>query len=142
MIKKIFILAIISSWALASLSFAATIPAGTTLVVRTLNSVSSQDKRGKTFRAKLDQDVAVKRNVLLKAGTKVSGRVESTSPFTLNLVNLSADGKTIRIQTMQGVQPQMNPRTAQGARHGLSGGNFTVNAGTTMEFQLAQPVNL
>jgi hypothetical protein len=142
MIKKILILAIISTWALASLSFATTVPAGTILAVRTLDRVSSQDKRGKTFRAELDQDVAVKRNVLLKAGTKVSGRVESTSPFTLNLVNLSADGKTIKIQTTQGFQPQNNPRTAGGMRHGLSGGNFTVNAGAKMEFQLAQPINL
>jgi hypothetical protein len=40
---------------------AGTTPAGTTLAVKTLNSISTKDAVGKQFTAQLDQDIVVKR---------------------------------------------------------------------------------
>lgn len=65
--KSIALIAIISAWFAASSLNAATIPAGTTLTVSTVSSISSQDPVGRTFAAQIDQDVAVKGTVLLKA---------------------------------------------------------------------------
>src|SRR6185437_6247929 len=61
-----FIATCCACFAAASLN-AATIPAGTVLNVKTASSISSQDPAGRTFAAQLDQDVAVKGQVLLKA---------------------------------------------------------------------------
>ena len=58
-------------------SFAVTIPAGTTLIVRTLNGISSVDTPGKPVSMQLDRDVSVNGKVALPAATKISGRVES-----------------------------------------------------------------
>ena len=59
----------------ASSVTAATIPAGTTLTVNTVSLISSQTAVGRSFEAKIAQDVSVKGNVVLKAGTKVFGKV-------------------------------------------------------------------
>jgi hypothetical protein len=58
----------------ASTLNAATIPAGTTLKVSTVSLISSQTVPGRSFEAKIAQDVSVKGNVVLKAGTKVFER--------------------------------------------------------------------
>src|SRR5262245_17410405 len=68
MTKKTFILIVIGSCAWIATSFAATVPAGTTVVVRTLNTIQSTDRVGRTFTAQLDQDVAVNGKVVLRAG--------------------------------------------------------------------------
>src|SRR5437868_2834927 len=73
--KFIAVITIICACFVASSLNAATIPAGTTLNVSTASSISSQDAVGRTFAAKLDQDVAVKGTVLLKAGTKAFGKL-------------------------------------------------------------------
>ncbi len=49
MTKKTFIVTAIASCAFIATSFAATVPAGTTLVVRTLNTIQSTDRVGRTF---------------------------------------------------------------------------------------------
>src|SRR5438105_14663188 len=64
--------------AVASLTNAATIPAGTTLAVTTVSLITSQDAVGSSFEAKIAQNVAVKGTVLLKAGTKAFGKVRSS----------------------------------------------------------------
>ena len=57
---------------------AATIPDGTSLFVRTVDPVSSNDKAGKSFAARLDSNLVVKGKVVIPAGSKVYGRVESS----------------------------------------------------------------
>ncbi len=56
---------------------AVTIPAGTALLVRLEDPVSSKDPQGKRFTTKLDTDLVVNGTVVAKAGTKVYGRVQS-----------------------------------------------------------------
>jgi hypothetical protein len=153
MTKKIFILSAIASCVWIATSFAATIPAGATLVVRTVGNISSQDRVGKTFTAQLDQDVAVNGKAVLRAGTKVFGRVEASranprqsAPLTLNLISVSVNGQTVPIKTVS-VEPEYKgkPKSARGARAragGMSVGSYLVQPGTKMEFQLAQPLNL
>jgi hypothetical protein len=146
--KSIALIAIISAWFAASSLSAATIPAGTTLAVSTASSISSQDPVGRTFAAQIDQDVAVKGNVLLKAGTKAFGKIKSSranprksEPLTLELTSISVNGRNIAIKT-HSVQPGSPPRTGRQARYGFTAGTLTVTPGTKMQFQLAQAVTL
>ncbi|MFZ3376651.1 MAG: hypothetical protein WA183_13960 [Chthoniobacterales bacterium] len=153
MTKKTFVLILITiciSIAANVSLFGATIPAGTTLVVRTVVRISSHDRVGRTFNAQLDQDVTVKSSALLKAGTKVSGKIEASransrksAPLTLSLTQVSNNGRMISIKT-DSFQPESKSTTARQAqmRGGFSVGSSTVAPGTKMEFRLAQPVNL
>src|SRR6476661_4257926 len=89
---------------LASSLNAATIPAGTTLAVQTVSSISSQDPVGRSFAAQLAQDVAVKGTVLLRAGTKMFGKIKSSranprksEPLTLELTAISGNGRNVSV---------------------------------------------
>ena len=149
MTKKTFILTAIASCVWIATSFAATIPAGATLIVRTVDNISSHDRVGKTFTAKLDQDVAVNGKAVLPAGTKVFGKVEtsrgnqrSSNPLTVNLTSISIGGRTIPIKTDGAFQLEAKPNTARQLRTGVSVGPFKVTPGTKMQFRLAQPLNV
>ena len=150
MTKKTFILIAISSCACVATSSlnATTIPAGTTLTVRTVSLISSKDAVGRTFEAKIDQDVSVKGKVLLKAGTKAFGRIQSSranprnnEPLSVELTSVSVNGRKVAVKT-NSVEPGSPPRTARQARYGHTAGTLVVNPGTRMQFQLAQPLNL
>ena len=144
--KFIACITVISACFVVSCLNAATIPAGTTLAVSTASSISSQDPVGRTFAAQLDQDVAVKGNVLLKAGTKAFGKIKSSranprksEPLTLELTSISVNGRNVAVKT-HSVQPGSPPRTGRQARYGHTAGTLTVTPGTKMQFQLAQAV--
>jgi hypothetical protein len=148
MIQDKFIAIIAVTWAFSAVSSlnAATIPAGTTLAVQTAGSISSSDPVGRTFEAKLDQDVAVKGNVLLKARTKAFGRIKSSGanprksePLSLELTSLSVNGSNVAVKT-NSVQPTGRPSTAGAAGRGVTVGTLRVGPGTKMQFQLAKPV--
>jgi len=150
MTKRTFILIAISSCACLAASDlnAATIPAGTTLTVRTVSLVSSKDAVGKIFEAKIDQDVSINGKVLLKAGTKAFGRVQASranprksEPLTLDLTSISVNGRNVPIKT-NSFQPGSSPRTGRQAQFGHTAGTLLVSPGTKMQFQLVQPVTL
>jgi hypothetical protein len=149
MTKKKFIVTAIANCAFIATSFAATIPAGTTLVVRTLNTIQSTDRVGRTFTAQLDQDVAVNGKVVLRAGTKFDGRIESSqaNPFRsgaliLNLTDASINGRTIPIKTVSGFEVQNLAMRAGARARGITVGPFVAPRGLRMEFRLAQPVKV
>lgn len=52
------------------------VPAGTTLLVRMVDQVSSRDSQGKRFTTTLETDLAMSGVVVAKAGTKIYGRVQ------------------------------------------------------------------
>ncbi len=54
-----------------------TVPAGTTLLVRMVDPVSSKDPQGKRFTSTLESDLSVNGAVVAKAGTKIYGRLQS-----------------------------------------------------------------
>ena len=127
---------------------AATIPAGTTLAVTTVSLISSQDAVGRSFEAKIAQNVSVKGNVLLKAGTKAFGKgyvfssqsaqIRTTRCGTdLNFVN----GRKIAVKTND-ISAAGPPQTARQAHYGHTAGTTVVNPQTLLQFQLLQPVSL
>jgi hypothetical protein len=129
---------------------AATIPAGTPLVVRTAGAISSHATPGRSFSAKLDQDVVINGNVVLRAGTRFSGIIASSrgsrsttssKPLTLNLTAVSARGRMVPIKTTGSVQPKAAKTTRQ-SRGGFSFGESIFPVGTRLEFRLAQPLHL
>jgi hypothetical protein len=146
--KLIAVIAITCACYTASSLNAATIPAGTSLAVQTVSPISANDPVGRTFAAKIDQDVAVKGNILLKAGTKAFGKIKSSranprksEPLTLELTSVSVNGRNVAVRT-NGVQPGSPPRTARQARHGFTAGTLVVSPGTKMQFQLALAATL
>ena len=150
MIRYKFItgIAITCGCLVASSLSAATIPAGTTLNVSTASSISSQDPVGRTFAAQIDQNVAVRGSVLLKAGTKAFGKIKSSranmrrsEPLTLELTSISVNGRNVAVKT-NGVQPGSPTITARQARYGHTAGTLVISPGTKMQFQLVQAVTL
>jgi hypothetical protein len=146
--KFITVITIVYACFVASTLNAATIPAGTVLDVKTASSISSQDPAGRSFAAQLDQDIAVKGQVLLKAKTKAFGKIKSSranprksEPLTLELTSISVNGRNVAVRT-NSVQPGNPPRTGRQARYGHTAGTLTVTPGTKMQFQLAAALNL
>jgi hypothetical protein len=149
MTKKTFILIALASCAWIASSLAATIPAGTTLIVRTLNTIHSTDRVGRTFTAQLDQDVAVNGKVVLRAGTKFHGKIEASQanprnsqPLTLNLTDVSVNGRTIPVKTVSGYQLENTAKVGRAKTRGISVGPFVAPHGTKLELRLAQPLNV
>ena len=149
MTKKTFILIAIASCAWIATSFAASIPAGTTLVVQTLNTIHSNDRVGRTFTAQLNQNVVVNGKVVLQAGTKFHGKIEASQwnprnsqPLTLNLTDVLVNGRTIPIKTVSGFQVQHVSMHGGARARGITVGPFLAPHGTRMEFRLAQPLNV
>jgi hypothetical protein len=144
--KFMAVLATICACFAASFLDAATIPAGTTLSVSTVSLITSRDVVGRSFEAKLAQDVSIKGNVLLKTGTKAFGKIKSSransrrsEPLTLELTSVAVNGRNVAVKT-NSVQPGSPPRTARQARYGHTAGTLVVSPATKMQFQLLQPM--
>jgi hypothetical protein len=130
----------------ASTLNAATIPAGTTLTVSTVSLVTSQSVVGRSFEAKIAQDVSVKGNVLLKAGTKAFGKIKSSranprksEPLSVELASINVNGRNVAVKT-NSVEPHGPPQTARQAHYGHTAGTTVVNPQTRLQFQLLQAV--
>ena len=101
--KIIAVISVICACVAASSVNAATIPAGTTLTVSTVSLIQLADCGGQNFRGEIAQDVSVKGNVLLKAGTKAFGKIASSranprksEPLTVELTSISVNGRKSR----------------------------------------------
>ena len=134
--------------AAAPASFAATIPTGTILTVSTVSLISSQTVVGRSFEAKIAQDVSVRGNVVLKAGTKAFGKITSSranprksGPLAVELALIDVNGRRIPVKT-NSIEPHGPPQTARQAQYGHTAGTTVVNPRTTLQFQLLQPVTL
>jgi hypothetical protein len=86
----------------------ATIPAGTMLLVRMMDSVSSQSAEGAKFTTKLEYDLVVNGAVAVKAGTVIYGKVQTStqarratgkSTLDIRLAQISAGGTPVPIVT-------------------------------------------
>ena len=146
--KSISVIAVICGCIGASSANAATIPAGTTLAVSTVSQFSSKTVVGRSFEAKLAQDVSVKGHVLLKAGSKAFGKIATSrynprknEPLTVELTSVSVNGRNVAVKT-NAFQPGHGPVTARQARYGHTAGTLVITPGTLMQFQLLQPVTL
>lgn len=117
---------------------AVTIPAGTTLLVRTMDSVSSRDKAGAVFTTKLESDVGD--GGAIKTGTIVYGKVQSStqagraigqSTLDLRLSQIVVNGKTVPIITSgyQNAGQRSIAKAAKGAAAGAAIGAIAGDAG-------------
>jgi len=146
--KTIAVISVICAFVAVLSVNAATIPAGTTLSVSTVSLITSKDVVGRSFEAKLAQDISIKGNVVLKAGTKVFGKIKTSrynprknDPLTVELTSVSVNGRKVDVKT-NAFQPGSPPVTGRQARYGHTAGTLVVNPGTKMDFQLLQAVTL
>ncbi len=146
--KTIAVISVICAFVAVSSVNAATIPAGTTLSVSTVSLITSKDVVGRSFEAKLAQDVSIKGNVVLKAGTKVFGKIKTSrynprknDPLTVELTSVSVNGRKVEVKT-NAFQPGSPTVTGRQARYGHTAGTLVINPGTKMDFQLLQAVTL
>jgi hypothetical protein len=126
-----------------------TIPAGTTLTVKTSTAISSRDLAGKTFKAELAQAVSVNGAVILPARTKLVGIIQSprvqiassTRPLTLKLTKLSLGSHVVSVKTEPLEVENNSPwRSRSGVQ--ITGGAFLFPVGTVLQFRLSQPLKL
>jgi hypothetical protein len=114
---------------------AVSIPAGTPLLVRMVDPVSSADPQGKRFAATLESDLAVNGAVVAKAGTKVYGRIQSAdqarrytgqSTLDLRLTELAVGPSTVPIMTSgyTDKSARSGGKTARGAAAGAAIGGI------------------
>ena len=146
--KIIAVISVICVCVAASSAPAATIPAGTTIAVSTVSLITSQDAVGSSFEGKIVQNVSVKGNVVLQAGTKAFGKVSSSrrnprrsEPLSVELTSVSVNGRKVAVKTNT-VEPHGPPQTARQAHYGHTAGTTVVNPKTLLQFQLLQPVTL
>jgi hypothetical protein len=146
--KIISVIATIFGCIAVSSTNAATLPAGTTIAISTVSAFSSKTVVGRSFEAKLAQDVSVKGHVLLKAGSKAFGKIASSrynprknDPLTVELTSVSVNGRNVAVKTNT-FQPGSPPVTGRQARYGHTAGTLVITPGTLMQFQLLQPVTL
>jgi hypothetical protein len=120
---------------------AAVIPAGTTLVVRTIDGISSSDIEGKRFAGKLHSSLVVNGNVVAPAGSKVYGRVNHSqsagravgqSQLAIGLTQISINGRLVPISTSHSMHSgtPSGRKTVRGAGSGaLIGAAFDGGSG-------------
>jgi hypothetical protein len=146
--KVIALISVVCACIAASSVNAATVPAGTTLIVSAVSAFSSKTVVGRSFEGKLAKDVSVNGRVLLKAGSKVFGKIATSrynprknEPLTVELTSVSANGRNVPVKTNR-FQPGTPTVTARQAQYGHTAGTTVVGPGTLMQFQLLQPLTL
>src|SRR5262245_26457060 len=146
--KTIAVIAGVCAFVAATSLNAATIPAGTTLTVTAVSAFSSKTVVGRTFEGKLTQDVSVNGRVVLKAGSKVFGRIATSrynprknEPLTVELTSVSMNGGNVAVKTNR-FQPGHPTFTGPQAQNGPNAGTTVGTPGMLMQFQLLQAVTL
>jgi hypothetical protein len=116
------------------------LPAGTTLLVRMMDSVSSRNAPGANFTTKLEYDLGADGTGVVKGGTIIYGRVQSStqagravgrSTLDLRLTQMVVGGKPVPIMTsgyQQAGQASI-AKAAKGAAAGAAIGAIAGNAG-------------
>ena len=148
LMKKTLICITVSaiSWVAANVALGATIPAGTILVVRTLQTITAVDAIGTRFPVQLENNVVVKGNVVLHTGTKLSGKVvtsrrtySSADRLKVDITEAIVGGRAIPIRTTGAVQLD-NTRFQTKNDVSVSRAGYAVPAGRIIQFHLAQPL--
>ena len=125
---------------------AATIPAGTHVVVQTTSTITSVDARGTRVPAVLARPLLSNGRVVVPAGSKVMGHVvtsrrvhHSSERLTVDITEISVHGRAHPIRTTGAVlMDNENWTTRTGSTVTRAG--YSVRAGRHLRFQLAQPL--
>lgn len=116
---------------------ALTLPAGTMLLVRTMDSISSKNQTGSTFTTKLEYDLSGGSAVALKGGTVIYGRIQSSteagravgrSTLDLRLTQVVVNGQPVPILT-SGYQQAGQASIAKAAKGAAAGAAIGAIAG-------------
>jgi len=106
-----------------------TLPTGTMLLVRMMDSISSRNMAGSTFTTKLEYDLVVGTSVALKGGTKIYGKIKSStqarrafgrSTLDIRLTQLIINGKPVPFAT-SGFKAAGEASIKKAARGALAG---------------------
>lgn len=131
----------------ANLVSGATIPAGTTFVVQTLETITSVDAIGTRFPMQLASNVVVNGRVALGAGAKMTGKVVSSrrssasnDRLQVNIIDVTVGGRTVPVKTTGAVQLDNTRFNTRNGRS-VSRAGYPVPAGRVIQFQLAQPLS-
>jgi hypothetical protein len=143
--KRYFLLfSVCASLAAGSLSSGATLPAGTPIVVKTNGGISTHATPGNHFTATLAQDLGGVRAGAQCRGTITASRgsrsTTSSSPLTLVLTSISANGHLVKIKT-NSIHPEP-AKTTRTRRGSFSFGEDVFPVGTRLEFRLSHSVTL
>lgn len=120
-----------------------TVPAGTPIMVRTVDKVSSSNKAGYRFAATLEANLLAADKVVADAGTQVYGQVISVksvgrgivvqhSDLVLSLTQINIEGTMYPLQT--------GSFSEQSTGVILKRGSVTIPKGTLLQFALTQPL--
>lgn len=118
-----------------------TLPAGTMLLVRMMDSVSSRSRPGATFTTKLEYDLVVDGRVAIKSGTLIYGKVQEAvqagralgrSVLDIRLSSITPSGTPIPIATSNYAEAgeASIKKAAGGAAMGAAIGAIAGDAGT------------
>lgn len=122
-----------------------TVPAGTAMMVKTSDRVSSDDKPGRRFGATLEANLLAGDEVVAKAGSQVYGQVVSSkevgrgivaqhSDLVLSLTDINIEGTMYPIQT--GSFSEKSTSVILKRR------SVVVPSGSLLEFRLTQPLTV
>jgi hypothetical protein len=144
--RAILILAILlaATFAIVAVMNGATIPAGSTLRVKTLASIYTKDRVGKEFTVALDSDITAGGKVVAPAGTKLIGRIITStkvgnSPLSIDLTGIRVHGRVVPVKTSGPIEPQSISR---GRQRQVKSRDFVLPPGSKLQFQLAHPVTI
>jgi hypothetical protein len=117
-----------------------TLPAGTTLLVRMMDGVSSRNRAGTPFTTRLEYDLGANGVVVMKGGTTIYGKIQSStqarrafgrSTLDIRLTQLNVLGQTLPITTsgFQEAGQASIAKAARGAAFGAAVGAIAGDAG-------------
>jgi hypothetical protein len=145
-IKSVLILLLITAGGISVRSAdAGTLPAGTTILMRTNQNIYARDPAGRKFDGTLASRVGS-----LPVGTPVGGVVKSpwftvastTRPLTLRLTQITVHGKVIPIRSEDFEAENSSPWYTQRRGIQVTGGAFVLPIGTILQFRLKEPVEI
>ncbi len=121
----------------AAASSSVTLPAGTLLLVRMMDGISSKNRPGTPFTTKLEYDIGANNVVAAKGGTVIYGRVQSSSQagrvrgrstLDLRLSQIIINGQPVPIMT-SGYQQAGQASIAKAAKGAAAGAAIGAIAG-------------
>lgn len=114
-----------------------TLAAGTTLLVRMMDGISSHNRPGTTFATRLEYDLGAGGSVAVKGGTTIYGRIQSStqagrafgrSTLDLQLTQILINGQPVSILT-SGYQQAGQASIAKAAKGAAAGATIGAIAG-------------
>jgi len=114
-----------------------TIPAGSKISIRMIDSIGENQTAGSLFLASLDVPLMDRGLEVVPKGADVWGRVTGPSPLGLELTQMFFDGNTYSMNTTEYREVGENPATVQAKTKGET---LNIPAETKLEFTLKAPL--